>query len=147
MQRHHALLDPWLRNCTARGNDRESLIATISFRDAAAYIAWRRPPMSKPLVVSIPHRLGKAEAVRRLKAGLSSVQSDFKHVFTVQEETWVGDNLTFRISALGQTASGVIEVHEDHVQMQLQLPWLLHQIAVKAQGLIRKRGQLLLEKK
>ena len=117
--------------------------------------------MSKPLVVSIPHRLGKAEAVRRLKAGLSSVQSDFKHVFTVQEETWVGDSLTFRISALGQTASGVIEVHpgpgvgdarvievhEDHVQMQLQLPWLLHQIAVKAQGLIRKRGQLLLEKK
>lgn len=103
--------------------------------------------MSKPLVVSIPHRLGKAEAVRRLKAGLSSVQSDFKHVFTVQEETWVGDNLTFRISALGQTASGIIDVREDHVQMELQLPWLLHQIAVKAQGLIRKRGQLLLEKK
>ena len=99
--------------------------------------------MSKPLVVSIPHRLGKAEAVRRLKAGLSSVQSDFKHIFTVQEETWLGDSLTFRISALGQAASGVIDVREDHVQME----WLLHQIVAKAQGLIRKRGQLLLEKK
>ena len=101
--------------------------------------------MSKPLVVSIPHRLGKAEAVRRLKAGLSSAQTDFKHVFTVQEETWVGDSLTFRISALGQAASGIIDVREDHVQMELQLPWLLHQIVEKAQGLIRKRGQLLLE--
>lgn len=103
--------------------------------------------MSKPLVVTIPHRLGKAEAVRRLQTGLSKARSDFSHVFTVQEETWVGDTLTFRISALGQTASGVIDVREDHVQMELQLPWLLHQIAEKAQGLIRKRGQLLLEKK
>jgi hypothetical protein len=65
----------------------------------------------------------------------------------VQEETWVGDSLTFRISALGQAASGVIDVREDHVLMEVQLPWLLHQIAQKAQGLIRKRGQLLLDKK
>jgi hypothetical protein len=103
--------------------------------------------MSKPLVVSIPHRLGKAEAVRRLKAGLASAQSDFKHIFTVEEETWVGDGLTFRISALRQSASGVIDVREDHVLMEVHLPWLLHQIAEKAQGLIRKRGQLLLDKK
>lgn len=103
--------------------------------------------MSKPLVVSIPHRLGKTEAVRRLKAGLATAQSDFKHVFTVQEETWVGDSLTFRISALGQAASGVIDVREDHVLLEVQLPWLLHRIAEKAQGLIRKRGQLLLDKK
>ena len=41
----------------------------------------------------------------------------------------------------------MIDVREDHVQIEVQLPWLLHQIAVKAQGLIRKRGQLLLEKK
>ena len=103
--------------------------------------------MSKPLTVSIPHRLGKDEAVRRLKAGLSSAQSDFKHVFTVQEEVWAGDRLTFRISAIGQQAAGIIDVREDNVQLELQLPWLLHQIVEKAQGLIRRRGQLLLEKK
>jgi hypothetical protein len=33
------------------------------------------------------------------------------------------------------------------VVLEVQLPWLLHQIAEKAQGLIRKRGQLLLDKK
>ena len=103
--------------------------------------------MSKPLTVTIPHRLGKDEAVRRLKAGLSSVQTDFKHLFSVQEETWVGDSLTFRISALGQQASGVIDVHEDDVQLQVQLPWLLHRIVEKAQGVIKSRGQLLLDKK
>ena len=103
--------------------------------------------MSKPLTVTIPHRLGKAEAVRRLKSGLSSVQSDFRHIFTVQEETWVGDSLTFRISALGQQASGVIDVREEDVQLEIQLPWLLHRIAEKAQGMIKSRGQLLLGKK
>ena len=30
--------------------------------------------MSKPLIVSIPHRLGKEEALRRLKAGLGECQ-------------------------------------------------------------------------
>jgi hypothetical protein len=103
--------------------------------------------MHKPLTVSIPHRLGKAEAVRRLKSGLSSVKTDFASFFTVQEETWAGDTLTFKISAVGTQASGTIDVRDDHVLMELQLPWLLHQIVEKAQGLIRKRGQLLLEKK
>lgn len=103
--------------------------------------------MQKPLIVSIPHKLGKAEAVSRLQTGLAKARTEFSHTFTVQEETWVGDSLTFRIAALGQTASGVIDVHEDHAQLELQLPWLLHQIVEKAQGMIRKRGQLLLEKK
>ena len=41
--------------------------------------------MSKPLVVSIPHRLGKDEAVRRLKNGLGSASANFGHVFKVEE--------------------------------------------------------------
>lgn len=103
--------------------------------------------MSKPLTVSIPHRLGKAEAVRRLQKGLSSVRTDFAHVFAVQEEAWSGDTLRFRISALGQVASGTVEVFEDHARLEVQLPWLLARIAEKASGLIKKRGQLMLEKK
>ena len=63
----------------------------------------------------------------------------------MQEETWVGDTLTFRLSALRQQASGVIDVREDHVQLEVQLPWLLHRFAEKAQSLIQARGKLLLE--
>jgi hypothetical protein len=33
--------------------------------------------MSKPLVVSIPHSLGREEAVRRLKTGLGSIPQRF----------------------------------------------------------------------
>jgi hypothetical protein len=39
--------------------------------------------MSKPLVVSIPHRLGQDEALRRLKSGLGSAQARFGHLFAI----------------------------------------------------------------
>jgi hypothetical protein len=103
--------------------------------------------MSKPLIVSIPHRLGKDEALRRLKAGLGSARTNYSHLFAVQEEVWTGDRLQFRVSALGQGASGTIDVADDHVNLQVYLPWLLAKLAGAIQPLVRKEGTLLLEKK
>jgi len=103
--------------------------------------------MSKPLTVSIPHRLGKDEAVRRLKTGLAGVRTNYGHVFNVQEETWTGDQLAFRIAALSQTVSGTIDVADDHVTLQVFLPWLLAKLAEAIQPLIRREGTLMLEKK
>jgi hypothetical protein len=103
--------------------------------------------MSKPLVVSIPHRLGKDEAIRRLKSGLGEAQAKFGHLFKVEEENWTGDRLQFRVSALGQTASGNIDVADDHVNLEIFLPWLLAKIAQAIQPLVRKEGTLLLERK
>ena len=103
--------------------------------------------MSKPLVVSVPHRLGKEEALRRLKNGLGQAGASFGHLFSIQEETWIDNHLQFRISALGQTASGSIDVVDDHVRLEVFLPWLLAKVAGGLQPLIRKEGTLLLEKK
>lgn len=103
--------------------------------------------MSEPLVVFIPHRLGKAEAARRLKSGLGGLWTKFGHLFTVQEETWTGEHLQFRVSALGQPASGSIDVADDHVKLEVVLPWLLAKVAETLQPLIRKEAALLLEKK
>ena len=66
--------------------------------------------MSEPLVVSIPHHLGKEEALRRLKTGLAEVGTSFGHLFSVTEQIWAGDHLRFQVSALGQSASGSIDV-------------------------------------
>jgi hypothetical protein len=103
--------------------------------------------MSKPLVVSIPHRLGKDEAIRRLKDGLGNARTNFAHLLAVQEEVWSGDRLQFRVSALGQMASGIIDVAEDHVRLEVTLPWLLAKFAEAIQPAIRKQGTLMLEKK
>ena len=103
--------------------------------------------MSKPLVVSIPHRLGKEEAARRLKGGLANVGTNFGHLLNIQQQTWAGDQLQFRVSALGQAASGSIDVAEDHVRLEVLLPWVLATLAERLQPLIRREGTLMLEKK
>src|SRR5271155_2636853 len=103
--------------------------------------------MSKPFVVSIPHRLGKDEALRRLKSGLTTARANYGHVFSMQEEVWAGDRLQFAITALGQSAHGTIDVAEDQVHLQVFLPWLLARLAAAIQPLVRKEGTLMLEKK
>jgi hypothetical protein len=103
--------------------------------------------MTQPVVVQIPHRLGKEEAARRLKAGFGNARSAFGAHFVVQEENWSGDRLDFRASVLGQATGGAIDVADDHVRIELQLPWMLAMIAEQAKALIQRQGQLLLEKK
>ena len=103
--------------------------------------------MSEPLVVPIPHRLGKDEALRRLKTGLAQIGTSFGHLFSVREQTWTGDHLRFQVSALGQSASGSIDVAEEYVRLEVVLPRLLARIVGTILPLIRKEGTLLLEKK
>jgi hypothetical protein len=103
--------------------------------------------MTAPLVVSIPHRLGRHEAVRRLKNGLGRARTDFGHLMTIEEENWTGDRVAFRLRALGQAASGVIDVEDDHLRLEVSLPWLLAKLSEKLIPAIRKEGTLLLEKK
>jgi hypothetical protein len=103
--------------------------------------------MSKPIVVSIPHHLGKDEAVRRLKSGIAGVRTNYSHLFDIQEENWTGDQMAFRVSALAQTIGGTIDVADDHVTLQVFLPWLLAKLAEAIQPLIRREGTLMLEKK
>ena len=102
--------------------------------------------MSAPLVVSIPHRLGRDEAVRRLKTGLARAASSVP-VLKVDEERWEETRMIFRVRALGQAASGHVDVDEDHVRVEVTLPWLLQRFAQAAQAAIKARGNLLLTKK
>jgi len=102
--------------------------------------------MPAPLVVSIPHRLGREEASRRLKAGLTRAASSIP-VLKVDEERWEESRMIFRVRALGQAASGHLDVADDHVRLEVTLPWLLQRFAEVAQVAIRNRGNLLLTKR
>jgi hypothetical protein len=102
--------------------------------------------MSAPLIVSIPHRLGREEAMRRLKTGLARATANVP-ILQVDEERWEGDRLSFSVRALGQTASGHLDVSDDHARLEVTLPWLLQRFAKAAQVAIRNRGNLLLTKR
>jgi hypothetical protein len=103
--------------------------------------------MTAPLVVAIPHRLGREEAIRRLKKGLGRARTNFGGLMSVDHESWSGDRLTLQMRALGQTCSGTIDVFDDHLSVAVMLPWLLAAFAERLIPTIRKETTLLLEKK
>ncbi len=102
--------------------------------------------MAAPLIVSIPHDLGRDEARRRLQAGLTRAAARVP-ILNVDEEIWDGDRMAFRVRALGQAAAGHVDVQNDHVRLEVTLPWLLQRFAEIAQLTIRTQGRLLLEKR
>ena len=46
--------------------------------------------MSEPIVVVIPHRLGKDEALRRIKDGIGRAKTEFAWILSLEEEVWTG---------------------------------------------------------
>src|SRR5688500_10479391 len=101
--------------------------------------------MSQPIVVTLPHQLGKAEAVRRLKTSFNDAQSSGAGLLVFKNQ-WSGDHLNFSASLLGQSTTGTVDVGEDHVRLEVKLPWLLSLLANKAKALVEKQGKLMLEK-
>jgi hypothetical protein len=48
---------------------------------------------------------------------------------------------------MGQAASGHVDVEDDHVRLEVTLPWLLQRFAEAAKAVISQRGNLLLTKR
>ena len=101
--------------------------------------------MSETVTAIIGHRLGKVEAVRRLKEGRT--KGHLGPMIAMEEEIWEGDTLTFRMRALGQNAAASIEVLEDALRIEVSLPWLLAKATKRLLPILRKEATLLLEKK
>ena len=97
--------------------------------------------------VSIPHRLAKPEAMRRLKSGLAALQREYSYLFTIQDEKWSGYHLAFRASVMGQPADGAIDVGNSSVYLTVGLPWLFAILARAAEPMIVKEGTAMLERK
>ena len=103
--------------------------------------------MSDTVTITIGNRLGRVEAVRRLKEGFVRANGHLGPMITMEQETWEGDTLRFRMRALRQTAAASIEVMDDALRIELSLPWLLAKAARHLFPILRKEATLLLEKK
>jgi hypothetical protein len=125
-------------------------LATSPFDDNSAHAPPRYAAalaMSDTVTVVVGHRLGKDEAVRRLKEGFARTSGHFGGMIAMEQESWEGDTLRFRMRALGQSAAGTIEVLEDALRVDVSLPWLLAKAAKRLLPILRKEATLLLEKK
>ena len=103
--------------------------------------------MATPLSISIPHQLGRAEARRRIESGFAKIVGQLPGSAGACSQRWDGDRLTFSVSAMGQAVSGVVDVLDAAVTMELELPALLGMLAGGLKGRLQKAGQLLLTKK
>jgi hypothetical protein len=103
--------------------------------------------VSDTVNATVNHDLGKAEAIRRLKAGFARSRGHFGSTIAMEQEQWEGDTLRFRVRALGQTAAATIEVLEDTLRIEVTLPWLLAKAAKHLLPMLRKETALLLEEK
>jgi hypothetical protein len=103
--------------------------------------------VTETVSVVVGHNLGKDEAVARLKAGFARAHGQLGSLIAVDEERWQGDTLRFRMRALGQTATGSIEVLDDALRIEVSLPVLLAKAAKWLLPTLRKQATLLLEKK
>jgi putative polyhydroxyalkanoate system protein len=103
--------------------------------------------MNKAITVSIPHQLGRAEARRRIEAGFGDFSQKLGGGVGGLKKTWTGDRLDFSLQAMGQGITGVLDVADDLVRVELLLPGLLGMIAGKIRGTLQKEGQLLLTKR
>jgi hypothetical protein len=97
-----------------------------------------------PLVVSIPHHLPEAEAERRVKDALATLQKDYGYLITIDHQVWNGPHLRLRATVMGQPARGRIDVGRTRVDIKIVMPSSLSVLIDVAQPLLLKQGTRML---
>jgi len=106
--------------------------------------------MSRPVSVTIPHNLGKDEARRRIEEGFGRMRQQLTGGMGAMlsfQDRWEGDRLNFEGGGLGQKMTGRLDIRDDAVAIEIDLPEILAAIADKITGRLKTEGQKLLEKK
>jgi len=102
--------------------------------------------VSQPLLISIPHRLGRLEARRRLDNGIGRLRHELNALLSGLEYHWEGDTLSFAVSAMWQRITGRIEVLDDVVRVEIDLPWIMQLLRDTIAKRVSGRGVALLER-
>jgi hypothetical protein len=102
--------------------------------------------MSNPIVVELPHRLGAAEARRRIEANMGRLGQQIPGGAQV-ESHWTGNRLALRVQAMNQDIKANIDVNEANVRLEVVLPPALSFFGQGIAALLRNKGSAILEDK
>lgn len=102
--------------------------------------------MATPIQVDLPHKLGAAEAKRRIEGGIGRLK-DFVPGTTAVRSAWTGDRLGLQVSAMGQEVNAQIDVRDTLVHVEMLLPPALAFFGKAIEAALRKKGTDLLEDK
>ena len=98
------------------------------------------------LSVDLPHKLGAAEARRRIEGGTDRIAAHMPSGAKVSH-AWSGDRLDLDVAALGQAVTAHIEVRETLVRVSVTLPPALSFLRPMVELGVRRAGAELLEDK
>jgi hypothetical protein len=96
------------------------------------------------LDVSVPHQLSQEEAVKRVKNLLAQVQEEQKNVLDDLTEEWDGNHADFSFNAKGFSLAGTIDVNENDVTIQGDLPFMLSFFKGKIEEVIKNKAAAIL---
>ena len=101
--------------------------------------------MASPVTIDIPHRLGRAEAIRRMHARIGELPDHIPGGVAAMDVAWPAeDRMTLGITVLGQSVSATIDVGETVIRVSLLLPPLLAMMSGKIAEIVRRKGGTLL---
>jgi hypothetical protein len=105
--------------------------------------------VSRPVTVSVPHQLGLSEARRRVDEGFGQLQQQMTGGMGLVacQQHWEGDRLHFEASALGQKMTGRLDVADDSLRIEIDLPEILAALADRISGKLRETSRKLLEQR
>ena len=98
------------------------------------------------ITISVPHQLGRAGARRRIETGFTNIVQLLPGSGGTCSQRWEDDRLYFSLASMGQTVTGIIEVLDAAVKMEIKLPGVLGLMAGRLKNQFQKVGQLLLTK-
>ena len=101
--------------------------------------------MAKPIVVTVSHNLGAAEAQRRISRGLEKGRSELSAVFSAFDAEWKANHADLRLVALHQQITAGLDVFDDVVRVEVNLPWYLAPLQDKIAGALKHQSEKALQ--
>ena len=98
------------------------------------------------LNIEVPHQLSKEEALSRVKNLLADLRKEQGHLVSDVKEEWKGEKGKFQFSAKGFDLSGIIQVNDNSVNIDADLPFALSFFKGMIKNVIQERAETLLAK-
>jgi hypothetical protein len=97
--------------------------------------------MAKTITLVVPHSLGAERAKQAVSEQMDRLKAAFNDRIASAEVVWAGYHADVRVAALGQTINAKIDVFDDSLRLEVDLPWLLASLSPKVETFLQKAGQ------
>jgi putative polyhydroxyalkanoate system protein len=94
--------------------------------------------------MTIPHTLGEDEARRRVQGMISNMKEQYGDKVSDLHEEWNGDTGRFSLKAMGMSLKGTLQVTDDQLRVDGDLPWAAKPFQGTIEATIRERAERLL---